>query len=112
MLIDSDNTQPPDFGPTVPIYPELPQIIRAAKAALPGTNVYPAFVTQYNPLPPLGPLTFRDREDCYLTEPNGAALGPALYDARLVGNYLGLPLFATVCCPNLGFASASSSSSR
>lgn len=101
-MIDSVATQAPDFGPTFPVYPELPQLIRSYGGALVGTNTYQGFVQQY-----VSPLTFRDREPCYLLEPNGVRLSPGIYDARLVGSYLGLPLFATACC-----LTSSSSSSR
>jgi hypothetical protein len=90
---DSTNTQAPDFGPGFPVYPELPQLVRVSGVALGGTNTYPGFVQQYVPS-----LTFRDRESCYVVEPNGIVLAMAIYDGRLVGSYLGLPLFAVACC--------------
>lgn len=93
---DSTNTNPPFFGPTLPVYPELPQIVKVTGPALDGTSpgVYPCLVQQY-----VQPLTLRDREPSYVTEPNGVALAVgAYYDCRLVTNYLGLPLYATSCC--------------
>ena len=95
MPIESTADQAPDFGPAFPVYPELPQILRVTGGPAAG-NVYTAFVQQYNPS---APLTFRDREACYLTEPNGVILVPGYYDGRLVGSYLTLPLFAVTCCP-------------
>src|SRR5215831_17745704 len=98
-MVDSTLGQPPDFGPTWPIYPHLPQIVRVYQPSI-GGNVYPALTSQF--VPPLG---FRDREPCYLYEPNNIPLGPGYYDARLVSNYLGLPLYATNCCPVGSFSS-------
>ena len=92
-MVDSTLAQPPDFGPTWPVYPELPQLIRVSGPAVTG-NVYPGFVQQF-----ASPLSLRDREPCYLIEPNGILLGPGYYDSRLVTSYNGLPLFATTCCP-------------
>lgn len=81
------------MGPTQPTYPHLPQFCRITSGSV-GSNVYPAFTCQWAP-----PLAMRDREACYVWEPNGIALQPGFYDCRLVGNYLGLPLYATSCCP-------------
>ncbi len=103
---DSDNTTPPFFGPELPTYPELPQIVRVTGGPLGGANVYSAFVQQWTP-----PLSLRDRESCYVFEPNGIRLGPGFYDSRLDGSYLGLPLFVTTCCPSGNGSSSSSSSS-
>lgn len=109
---DSTNIVPPWFGSTWPLYPELPQINRVYAAALPNTNppVYPAYTSQFVP-----PLSLRDRERCYVIEPNSIPLGPGYYDCRLVGSYLDLPLYATTCCPVGSFppggAGSSSSSS-
>jgi hypothetical protein len=102
---DSTNDQPPDLGPGKPTYPHLPQICRVANSALAGTSppVYPAFVQQFVP-----PLSLRDREACFVVEPNSLPLGGGFYDCRLVGSYNGLPLFATTCCPAGGLSSSSS----
>ncbi len=96
---DSDNLQPPFLGQEFALYPELPQLVRVDQ---PGNGVYSGFVQQWTP-----PLSLRDREACFVWEPNGITLSPGYYDCRLVGNYLGAPLFVTTCCQ----ASSSSSSS-
>ena len=103
-MSDSTNTQPPDFGPTQPVYPPLAQLVRVTAPSI-GGNVYPGLTQQF--VPPLG---IRDREACYVIEPNKIVLGPGIYDCRLVSNYLGLPLYATTCCPGGAFGSSSSSS--
>jgi hypothetical protein len=105
--VESTANQAPDLGPTLPIYPELPQILRVTSPALAGTSppVYPALMQQYAP-----PLMMRDREPAYVWEPNGFPLGPARYDCRLVGSYLGLPLYATTCCATGIFSSVSPAS--
>lgn len=76
-----------------------------------GRNIYLAYTQQFTP-----PLNFRDREACYVIEPNGNLLGPAIYDCRLVGSYppgdpLALPLYATTCCGTGQLQSASGSAS-
>ncbi len=103
MSDESTNTVAPFLGPELPTYPELPQIIRVTGPAV--GSVYPGFVQQWTP-----PLALRDREPCYIWEPNGITLGPGFYDSRLDGSYLGLPLFVTTCCPS-GVSSSSSGSS-
>ncbi len=109
-MIDSTNPQAPDFGPEWPIYPELPQVVRVAEAGFmdadTGKVVYSGFICQY-----AAPLVLRDREACYIHEPNSLPLSPAYYDARLVTSYRGLPLLATTCCPVPGGSSSSASSS-
>jgi hypothetical protein len=107
--IDSTNVQAPDFGPTSPLYPHLAQLVRVTGPALVGTNppIYPCIVQQVNP----ATLNVRDRETAYVVEPNSITLGPAIYDTRLVGSYLNLPLYATTCCVGTRFGSSSSSSS-
>lgn len=111
MDFDSTNLQPPWLGPNPPLYPELPELIEAAGVALPGTNIYPAFIRQFTP-----PMGTRRRVPCYLHEPNGVQLYPVqvpnpIYDARLVSSYQGLPLYAATCCLPAVSASSSSSSS-
>ncbi len=96
------NLEPPILQPPLPNYPPLDQIVRVTAPSI-GGNVYPAVVQQYT-----GSLTMRDREPCYVQEPNGVQLSPALYDCRLVGSYLGLPLFQTACCVSGSFSSSSS----
>jgi|SRR6516164_4725805 hypothetical protein len=104
MDTDGTNTQAPHLGPELPLYPELPQLVRVTGPALVGTPIpiFPCLVQQY-----AGGLTLRDREPAYVFEPNKYPLGPAIYDCRLVGSYSGLPLYATICC-----TTGSSSSSR
>ena len=109
--MDSTNLNPPALGPTFPIYPELPQLVRVYAAGVQTGGkpslAYPGFVQQFK-----APLSFRDREACYVCEPNDVALGAAIYDCRLVSQFQGLPLYATTCCvPGGGLAAASSSSS-
>jgi hypothetical protein len=102
--ISSTEIQPPDFGPTQPVYPELPEVVRVSGPSI-GSNVYPAFLSQWTP-----PLVLRDRVPVYAWEPNGIVLGPGYYDCRLVGSYLNLPLYAVTCCPTGPFSSSSKSS--
>jgi hypothetical protein len=115
--MDNTNLQTPDFGPSFPTYPDLEQLCRVSASALVGTSpaVYPAFVDQFNP-----PLGFRDREPCYVVEPNRVTLGPGHYDCRLIGAFptpghtlFGtipqLPLYATTCCVLGSFSSSSAS---
>lgn len=96
----------PFYGPQLPLYPAIEQVCRVYASALAGTNVYPAYMQQY-----AGALAFRDREPCYVVEPNGITLRAGRYDCRLVGSYLGLPLLATTCCPVGAYDSSSSGSS-
>lgn len=111
----SDPLQPPDFAPSLPVYGSRDQIVRTTGPAVYG-NIYPGVVAQYG-----GSLTLRDRESCYITEPNGIVLGPGYYDSLLVdsfpapGNPLygvlqSRPLFVTTCCVSGNFSSSSSSS--
>ena len=97
----------PDFGPELPLYPQVEQTIRVAAPAVAGTNpkAYPSYTQQW-----VAPLSLRDREPCYLVEPNGIALVSGYYTARLVGSLFGLPLFVTHCCPVTASGSSSSSS--
>lgn len=112
----NDNLQPPAFGPTWPIYPEICQLVRVTGKAIPGTSpaVYPCQVIQFDS----ATLTSRNREPAYVVEPNNFPLpASAIYDCRLVSAYQGpsdaapLPLYATSCCI-LGSSSSSKSSSR
>jgi len=91
----STNDQPPFIGPGLPFYPQISQVVRIGSDAPLGSNVYPGFIQQWTPN-----LTLRDREACYLWEPNGIKLNPGYYDGRLVTNYQGLPLLVTWCCPS------------
>lgn len=97
----NDPLAPLHLTPGLPNYPDLSQLVRVDAATV-GNNVYPAFVQQYT-----GSLTFRDRESCYVQEPNGVILAPKRYDCRLVGSYLGKPLFVTTCCVSGSFSSSS-----
>lgn len=112
-MSDSDNLQPPFFGPTWPIYPQLDQLIEVTGAALAGTEpaIYPAILIQIDP----DTLESRQRVPCYAVEPNGVPLGEFIYDSRLVGAYPpetpgGIPLFAVTCCVPVTPSSSSSSS--
>lgn len=89
----SNPLQPPVFAPMLPNYPEIAQVCHVYAASI-GSNIYPAYVSQYD-----GSLAFRDRESCYVYEPNGVVLSVGQYDCRLIGSYLGIPIFATTCCP-------------
>jgi hypothetical protein len=104
---ESVNDIPPVFGPTWPLYPVLDQLLRVTGPA-DSNKVYPCLVQQtYQMIPP----RVRDREAAYCWEVNGTLLGGAIYDGRLDGNYLGLPLYAVACCGG-GVVSSSSSSSH
>lgn len=94
MQGDNTNLQPPNFAPTVPIYPPLEELVRVTGIVSGG--VYEAFIEQFTP-----PLGVRDRVACYVYEPNGFKLQPGIYDCRLVSNFNGLPLFAVCCCQAL-----------
>ena len=106
----STNLNPPAYGPTWPLYPPLCELCRVTGAPFvdpsSGKKVYPALLQQF--VPPLG---IRDRISIYVFEPNNVQLGPGIYDARLVSNYNGLPLYATTCCPTSTSSASSASSS-
>ncbi len=91
---DSAADHAPWLGPGLPVYPPHYQILRVTGPAVVGANVFPSLTQQFTP-----PLGLRDREACYLMEPNGVSLGPGYYDARLVGSFGSLPLYVTQCCP-------------
>lgn len=103
---NSTNNQPPALGPGYPTYPELPQILRVSGgkvfASWAGVWVTPAYTQQFVP-----PLSLRDREPCWVVEPNNVDLKVGTYyDCRLVGSFTqtgaeadALPLYATTCCP-------------
>ena len=101
--------QTPFHGPRLPIYPQTRQLLRASSAAGPVTLGY---VQQWD-----GVSNFRDREQCYLWEPNGLGVNVGgFYRGGLIGNYSGisgaLPLFAVglMCCGTPTSKSSSSSS--
>ncbi len=104
LTLDSVEAVPPDFGPQLPYYPQINQFCRVSGRAQMG-NVYPGFISQavLTGLP-----SFRDRESCFVWEPNGISLSAGWYDCRLVGSYQGIPLLVTNCCPS-GSSSSSSS---
>jgi len=99
------NLDAPRLQPDLPNYPVIDQMARVSAPSI-GNNVYPAMIVQYD-----GVLGFRDRTPCYIVEPNGVQLSPAIYDCRVVGSYLGLPLLAATCCVSGSFTNSSSSSS-
>lgn len=103
VLDQSTDLQPPWLGPGLPVYPQVSQLLRVFSPSI-GSNVYSCFVQQE-----ASSLVLRDREAAYLWEPNGIALGSGYYDGRLIGNYLGLPLYVTNCCPTGVLPSLSSS---
>jgi hypothetical protein len=91
------------LGPGFPIYPPVRQIVRAVT---PAGLVWSGYTEQWN-------KGFRDREQCFIYEPNGIQIVPGSYKARLVGNYSGLPLYvlSLACCQPMSFFVGSSSSS-
>lgn len=97
------NLDPPILQPDLPNYPLVEQLARVASDSI-GSNIYPGYVQQY-----AGALAFRDREACYIWEPNGVQLSPAIYDCRLIGSYQDLPLYAATCCISAPFGSSASS---
>ncbi len=81
---------PPLIDPRLPTYPVHMQNVRVYGAPLTGLGgpvVYSGFIQQYN-----AALAMRDREACYVIEPNQALLFPGIVLARLIGSYAGLPL--------------------
>jgi hypothetical protein len=102
----TDNLLAPVLQSPLPNYPLVEQDVRVSAASI-GGNVYPGFVQQY-----AGSLAYRDREACYVWEPNGVSLTTSIYGGRLVGSHLGLPLYAVACCvPGTVPAGSSSSTS-
>jgi len=95
------NIDAPILQPDLPNYPIVDQLARVTSPSI-GSNIYPAIIVQYD-----GVSAFRDRTLCYVTEPNGVSLSPSIYDCRVVGSHLGLPLLATSCCVSGGFSSSS-----
>lgn len=88
------NLKMPLLQPPLPYYPIVRQLVRVAGVASPSPLVYSAFVQQFD-----GVSALRDRETCYVFEPNAMSLSGTTR-ARLVGNYAGLPLYAAsrACC--------------
>jgi hypothetical protein len=111
-MTPSTNIQAPFFGPRLPEYPILRQIVRigSSSSSTSGSgSVYSGWIEQS-----LGNLpALRDREACIVLEPNGLSLSPGSYHkARLIGNYDGLPLLAVsvLCCTAIAFGISSGSS--
>jgi hypothetical protein len=104
LTLDSVQAVPPDLGPGEPVYPAINSMCRVTSGQLVG-NVYQGFASQLY-FQSNGQPALRDRESVYVFEPNGIKLQPAIYDCRLVGNYLGLPLYVTNCCPTGGSSSS------
>lgn len=102
--MNSRHDQEPWFGPGLPTWPALSQVVRVFGSPLPG-NAYQAWLQQWN-----GNLVLRDRVLVYVWEPNGIKLQPGFYDARLVGTYQELPLLVTWCCPQAAVFLSSASS--
>lgn len=104
----STNEQAPYLGPQLPVYPPLRQLVRTRSR---DGAVWLANVQQHD-----GELHLRDREQCYLWEPNAVPINPgAAYRARLVGTYTAsagpLPLYVVgmLCCATMTSPSLSSS---
>jgi hypothetical protein len=99
------NLSPQQLQPPLPTYPLLRQIVRVDTSYNGG--IYSGFVQQFASGAP------RDREQSYVIEPNGIALTPGTYKARLVGSHVGpvgtLPLYAVsaACCAPTPFSSSS-----
>lgn len=108
MTINATPLRPPLFGPQLANYPALPQVCRvygatsggsssarAGSSGGSGPNLYTAYVQQWTPGPVL-----RDREACYVLEPNGTQLQNGYYLCRLMGTHpapdpASVPLYAT-----------------
>ena len=73
----------------MPVYPHLLQVCRVTGAPV-ATDIYPAFTEQYD-----GVSAFRDREACFVYEPNSFPLALKKYLCRLIGSRAGAPLYAT-----------------
>ncbi len=106
MIADSTYLNAGFFGATEPLYPLLPQFARVFGNA-DSNGVYSAYMQQFNLGPP---LAFRDREAVYVWG-NGATLNAGVWNVRLVGSYLGLPLLVAVCTACTPAASAVSHAS-
>jgi hypothetical protein len=97
---DSTNLHPPDFGPTQPSYPVLIQLVRVTSttAVSPPAGstalVYSGYTEQLQTS-----LLPRDREACYVTDPNGTGLGLGCYLGRLAGQFNGLPVYESIGMP-------------
>lgn len=98
MSIENTNLAPPNFAPALPTYPQLDQLLLVTGGSVgttgDGKRIYPAVASQVDP----AVLVTRQREACYVFEANNIQLNQLIYDCRLVGSYLGLPLYATGCC--------------
>ncbi len=105
---DSSYDRKPFFGPRLPDYPALPEVVRVIGGP-DSSGVYPCLLQQQ--VAPLAAL--RDRDAAYVWEPNAVFLPVAVYLARLVGSYKGLPLLiasAACCGPPQPFPGAGSAS--
>lgn len=102
--MNSTNLSRPFFGPQSPLYPQLLQLVRVTSATpvpssssssgvLPaGQSVYYGITQQQRD----ATIATRDRESCFVYEPNGNPLTTQIYLCRLEGSLSGLPLYATV----------------
>jgi len=95
VIASDTNLRTPQAEPAWPVYPGLEQLVRTTGGSFTqgGLTYYMAFTQQFSP-----PLGLRDREPCYVYEPNRFLLPAAIFDCRLVGSIQGLPLYATTCC--------------
>lgn len=108
-MLQATNLKPPRLNQQTPIYPQLLQVCRvtgavgggsssSAGGGSSGPNLYTAYTEQFEP-----PVGLRDREACYVWEPNAVTLATGDYFiCRLVGSYNGLPLYVTCCCVGSG----------
>jgi len=97
MIQDSANVQPPYVGPQFPIWPPTECVVQVSAAAVAGQSppTYPANLCQFDSTT----LTFRPREQVYLTEANGATLNVgSRYLAVLMSAFQNLPLLVCACC--------------
>lgn len=90
-------------------YPVHPQVCRVTKNTVAGplnsrVTVYLSSTVQFQ----TSDLHPRDREPCYVLEPNGRTLLPGYYYCRLIGSYLDLPLYATMDHGGTGITTTSS----
>jgi len=109
MQNNPPNIREPNYDRGLPVYPPLIQVCRvtavlvsppsrgSSSSGAPGAVIYAAFTEQVDPLT----LTARDREACLVVDLSSVGMPPGYYNCRLVGNYLGLPLYSASCCDSV-----------